>query len=189
LWFGVDDAASSCYMPMFCGITNIPEQLREGNGSMVDYSPTAAFWIFTKVSNFAYSRYSDMIVHIREKQRTFEQKFVKEIQDMEKEMVELFKNDPEKAQRRINQYSSQAAYDVCKAWDDLFIYLLVKYNDGNVKKEENGKFLKTDGVVPHVVSPQHPRYPDHWYEMIIQDCGKNIEYKNNRLELENYRFD
>ena len=177
LWFGVDDAASSCYMPMFCGINNIPEQLRENNGSMVDYSPTAAFWTFTKVSNLAYSRYSDMIVHIKEKQHAFEQKFVKEIKEMEKEMVELFKNDPERAQRLINQYSNKAAYDVCKAWDELFIYLLVKYNDGNVKKEENGKFLKTNGAVPQTVSPQHPRYPDRWYEMIIQDCGKNIEYK------------
>ena len=186
LWFGVDDAASTCYMPMFCGITEIPEQLREGNGSMVDYSPTAAFWIFTKVSNFAYSRYRDMIVHINEKQQAFEQKFVKEIKEMEKEMIELFRTDPEKAQKRINQYSLQAAKDVCKAWDELFIYLLVKYNDGNIKKEENGKFLKTDGVVPHVVFPEQPRYPDHWYEMIIKDAGKNLEYKDTKLELENY---
>ena len=56
-WFGVDDAASSCYIPMFCGITEIPEAVREGNGSMVDYSSTAAFWIFTKVSQLVYTRY------------------------------------------------------------------------------------------------------------------------------------
>ena len=186
LWFGVDDAASSCYMPMFCGINKIPEQLREGNGSMVDYSPTAAFWIFTKVSNLAYSRYSDMIVHIQEKQHYFEQKFVNDVKNMEKEMIQLFNSDPEKAQERINQYSIKAAADVCKAWDDLFIYLLVKYNDGNVKIEENGKFKKTDGVIPQCPSPGHPRYQDRWYVMIIQDCGKNIEYKENKLKLENY---
>ena len=186
LWFGVDDAASSCYIPIFCGITEIPEQLREGNGSMVDYSPTAAFWIFTKVSNFAYSRYSDMIVHIKEKQCYFEQKFVDEIKEMEKEMVQLFNNDPKKAQERINQYSIKATENVCKTWDELFIYLLVKYNDGNVKKEENGKFKKTDGAIPHVVSPEQPKYSDRSYEMIIQDCGKNIEYKETKLKLENY---
>jgi dipeptidase len=186
LWFAVDDAASSCYMPMFCGINKIPEQLREGNGSMVDYSPTAAFWIFTKVSNFAYSRYSDMIVHIKEKQRYFEQKFVDEVKKMESEMKQLFLTDPEKAQERINQYSTKAAAEVCKTWDELFTYLLVKYNDGNVKKEENGKFKKTDGVVPLSVSPEHPKYQDRWYEMIIKDCGKNIEYKDNKLKLENY---
>ena len=31
LWFGVDDAASTVYMPMYCGITRVPESLAEGN--------------------------------------------------------------------------------------------------------------------------------------------------------------
>lgn len=186
IWFGVDDAASSCYMPIFCGINQIPEELKEGNGSMVDYSPTAAFWKFTKVSNFAYSRYNDMIVHIKEKQQGFEKKFVNDIQKMEKEIVDMFANNPAEAQKRINQYSAQQVKEVCKAWDDLFVYLLVKYNDGNVKKEENGKFQKTKGTVPHSVSPAHPRYSDQWYQMIIDDCGKNIEYKETKLKLENY---
>lgn len=186
IWFGVDDAASSCYMPIFCGINKIPEELRVGNGSMVDYSPTAAFWRFTKVSNFAYSRYNDMIVHIKEKQQNFEQRFVAEIKKMEKEMVDLFANNPAEAQKRINDYSAKQVSEVCKAWDDLFVYLLVKYNDGNVKKEENGKFVKTKGVVPHSVSPAHPRYSDKWYQMIIDNCGKNIEYKETKLKLENY---
>ena len=103
-----------------------------------------------------------------------------EVKEMEKEMVQLFNSDPEKAQQRINQYAAQAAQTVCKAWDDLFVYLLVKYNDGNVKKEENGKLLKTNGAILHSVPPAHPKYPDHWYEMIIKDCGPNIEYKDTK---------
>ena len=174
-WFGVDDAASSCYVPMFCGITEIPEAFREGNGSMVDYSPTAAYWIFTKVSNFAYSRYSDMIVHIKAKQQEFENSFVKDIQNMEGEMKSLFANDPAKAQQRINRYSNQKAQEVCSAWNQLFEYLLVKYNDGNVKKEENGKFLKTNAVKPQCVQPAHPAYPEKWYKIIVDDCGNNIQ--------------
>ena len=174
-WFGVDDAASTCYVPMFCGITEIPEAYREGNGSMVDYSPTAAYWIFTKVSNFAYSRYSDMIVHIKAKQQEFESAFVKDIQNMEGEMKSLFANDPAKAQQRINRYSNQKTQEVCSAWNQLFEYLLVKYNDGNVKKEENGKFLKTNAVKPQCVQPEHPAYPEKWYKIIVDDCGNNIQ--------------
>lgn len=186
LWFGVDDAASSCYVPMFCGITEIPEEFREGNGSMVDYSPTAAFWTFTKVSNFAYSRYNDMIKHINDKQKAFETSFVDDIRQMQQEMVDLFKSNPAAAQQRINEYSNDKTREVCQAWEDLFVYLLVKYNDGNVKKEENGKFLKTKGAVQHAVSPDHPRYPDKWYKMIIEDCGPNIKYYDTKLKLENY---
>ncbi len=174
-WFGVDDAASTCYVPMFCGITEIPEAYREGNGSMVDYSPTAAYWIFTKVSNFAYSRYSDMIVPIKAKQQEFENAFVKDIQNMEGEMKSLFANNPAKAQERINQYSNNKAQEVCTAWNHLFEYLLVKYNDGNVKKEKDGKFLKTNAVKPQCESPAHPTYPDKWYKIIVDDCGNNIQ--------------
>lgn len=174
-WFGVDDAASSCYVPMFCGINQIPEEFREGNGSMIDYSPTAAFWIFTKVSNFAYSRYKDMIVHIKTLQQKFENSFVNDIVNMEKDMIEMFKTNPVAAQQKINQYSNIKTREVCSAWNSLFEYLLVKYHDGNIKKEENGKFLKTDTEKPQCVFPEQPRYPDKWYEMIVKDCGSNIK--------------
>jgi dipeptidase len=65
LWFGVDDAASSIYVPMYCGINSVPECYRAGNGSLVEYSPTSAFWIYNQVANFAYSKYSFMIQDIK----------------------------------------------------------------------------------------------------------------------------
>ncbi|MDE7102349.1 MAG: C69 family dipeptidase, partial [Bacteroidales bacterium] len=39
LWFGVDDTYFTCYTPMYCGITEIPECFRVGNGNMAEYSP------------------------------------------------------------------------------------------------------------------------------------------------------
>lgn len=177
LWFGVDDAASNCYIPMFCGITDIPEAVREGNGSLVDYSPTAAFWIFTKVSQMVYTRYSDMIKHVNERQEMFENGAVKNIRAMENEMVELFKNDPAKAEKRINEISNRCTKEVCNAWNNLYEYLLVKYNDGNIKKEKNGKFLKTDTQIPQCEFPDQPEYPAKWYKIIADDCGNNIQEK------------
>ena len=176
-WFGVDDAASSCYIPMFCGITEIPEAVREGNGSMVDYSSTAAFWIFTKVSQLVYTRYSDMIKHVNEQQHKYEFGAIKNIREMEKEMVELFRNDPAKAQKRINDISTRCNQEFCNAWNHLFEFLLVKYNEGNVKVEKNGKFAKTNTRIPQCESPEHPNYPDKWYKIIVDDCGKNIQHK------------
>lgn len=177
LWFGVDDAGSNCYMPMFCGINEIPEPLREGNGSLVDYSPTAAFWIFTKVSQLVYTRYSDMIKHVRERQDLFEFGAVKNIRAMEREMIDLFQNDPEKAQIRINTISNMYVNEICSEWNKLYQYLLVKYNDGNVKKEKDGKFLKTNTRKPQPEFPDQPVYPEKWYKTIVDDCGKNIELK------------
>ena len=176
-WFGVDDAASSCYIPMFCGITDIPDAVREGNGSMVDYSSTAAYWIFTKVSQLVYTRYKDMIKHVNEQQHKYEFGAVKNIREMENDMVKLFKDDPAKAQKRINDISNRCTQEVCNAWNHLFEYLLVKYNDGNIKVEKNGKFAKTDTKIPQCEFPEQPNYPDKWYKIIVDDCGNNIQEK------------
>ena len=46
-WFGVDDAATNLYVPMYCRITEVPECYREGNGDLYTYSPTSAFWAST----------------------------------------------------------------------------------------------------------------------------------------------
>ena len=35
LWFGVDDAATSCLTPIYCSATEVPECLNENNGSML----------------------------------------------------------------------------------------------------------------------------------------------------------
>ena len=65
LWFGVDDAATSCLTPIFCSTEEVPECFREGNGSMLEYSPTSAFWLFNCVTNFAYMRYDMIAADIR----------------------------------------------------------------------------------------------------------------------------
>ena len=85
--------------------------------------------------------------------------------------------DPETARKELNKYSIKAAHEVCKEWNNLFEYLLVKYHDGNVKKEENGKFVTNGTEKPQVVFPDQPKWPDEWYRMIVRDCGKNIQAK------------
>ena len=65
LWFGVDDAATSCLTPIYCSATEVPECFREGNGTMLKYSPTSAFWLFNRVTNFAYLRYDLIAADIR----------------------------------------------------------------------------------------------------------------------------
>jgi len=57
LWFGVDDAATSALTPIYSSSVRVPECFRVGNGNMTTYSPTSAFWIFNRVTNFAYLRY------------------------------------------------------------------------------------------------------------------------------------
>jgi dipeptidase len=144
---------------------------------MVEYSPTSAFWTFTKVSNFAYTRYNTMIKHINKKQDQWENQSIHDIKNLERHIVSIYEKDPEKAIEQLTNFSNQRTREVVNDWNKLFEYLLVKYHDGNIKKEENGKFLTNESENPQAVFPDQPKYPDKWYHMIVNDCGKNIILK------------
>ena len=56
-WFGVDDAGTSPLMPFFSCTNSVPECLREGNGSLIEYSETSMYWAVSRIAQFAYLRY------------------------------------------------------------------------------------------------------------------------------------
>ncbi|MCM1042402.1 MAG: C69 family dipeptidase [Bacteroides sp.] len=172
LWFGVDDTYSTCYAPMYCGITEIPLCFRVGNGDMVTYSPTSAFWLFNLVTNFAYGRYSDMIEDIQKVQSYLENAFQQEVAENDARMKD--ETDNARLVAFANQFSNAKAEFMFNLWKKLSEYLLVKYIDGNVKKTNaNGNFTTTP--YGHMEMPEWPPYPEFWYRKIVEDCGDNIK--------------
>ena len=168
LWFGVDDTYSTVYCPMYCGITQIPLYFQEGNGNMVTYSPTSAFWLFNQVANFVYSRYDAMIVDLQKVQSTLETGYVKSVADNDAKVKNL---SGDQLTAALNKYSNEQADNMFTAWTNLSHYLLVKYMDGNIKKEKDGRFLESEDRPGQNVFPDQPRYPDWWYRKIVEDHG------------------
>ncbi|MFV0520856.1 MAG: dipeptidase [Mangrovibacterium sp.] len=174
LWFGVDDTYSTCYAPMYSSITKTPECFRVGNGDMLTFSPTAAFWTFNKVANFAYLRYDDMIKDIRKKQTEIEGKFMDYTNAIDAAAKKLYdEQGADKARDFLTTYSANEANNMTAKWEQLFQYLLIKYMDGNVKKEKNGKFLRSE--TGHAVYPDFPGYPEWWLEAIVKATGNKFE--------------
>ncbi len=174
LWFGVDDTYSTCYIPMYCGITEIPECFAVGNGDMLNYSETAAFWTFNKVTNLAYLRYNSMIKHIRDLQAEIEAQFIAYTPAIDAAAKMLYENEgSEKAREFLTQYSVNESNNTTARWEKLFEYLLVKYIDGNVKKEENGKFTRNEYGLPAM--PDMPGYPEWWYRAIVKSTGDHFK--------------
>ena len=169
LWFGVDDTYSTCYCPMFCGLTEIPLCFREGNGSMSRYSETAAFWLFNRVANACYLRYDVMIKDVAKVQQRLEKAFAGKVQ--------AFQWDPagEKAGQQLNEFSAGMAQTMMEEWRNLDILLLTKYIDGNIKQEEDGRILTTEtGVVKY---PAQPPYPEWFYRAIVDDHGEVLRVR------------
>ena len=172
IWFGVDDTYSTVYCPMYCGITDIPVCFREGNGDMLTYSPTSAFWLFNRVTNFVYSRYKDMIVDLQKVQTDLEEGFITDVEKFDNRAKNATENE---VITLLNDFSGRQAKKMMDEWTKLDQYLLIKYIDGNVKKEENGKFKRTEWG--GCAMPNQPEYPQWFYRQIVKDHGNIIEVK------------
>lgn len=174
LWFGVDDADMCVFTPMYCSMTDVPECYRVGNGDLLEFSWTSAFWMHNWVANMAYSKYSYMIKDIRKVQSSLENKFFAMQPMIEKYATDLEKTDgKEAAIDFLTNYSITEANGATQRWKKLGEYLLVKYIDGNVKKEKDGKFLRTEDNYP--AFPDQPGYDERFYRSIVEDNGENLK--------------
>jgi dipeptidase len=175
LWFGVDDAASSVYMPMYCGITEVPHSLAVGNGDMLTFSWESAFWIFNWVSNMAYSRYSFMIEDIKPVQTELEAKFIAATPAVDQAARAIYDQNPDLAREFLTDYSLNQAQITFDRWKKLGEFLMVKYLDGNLHPEENGVFLRNPHGNP--ASPKYPGYSKDYYRQVVKDAGDKLKVK------------
>ncbi|MCC8199606.1 MAG: C69 family dipeptidase [Tannerellaceae bacterium] len=175
LWFGVDDADMAVFCPVYCSVTASPECYRVGNGDMLTFSWTSAFWIHNWVANMAYHKYSFMIEDIRKVQQELENGFQEMIPAIDKAATELYAKDPQEAARFLTWYSSTTADEATARWKKLGEYLLVKYIDGNVKKEENGQFKRNPYGLP--AYPDFPGYDEAYYRSIVQSAGDRLKVR------------
>ncbi|HPD65858.1 MAG TPA: C69 family dipeptidase [Bacteroidia bacterium] len=172
-WFGVDDANTTVFSPMYCGINKVPPAYAEGDGNMLQFSNDAAFWVFTMVSNFTYLRYSYMIEDVRKVQKELEDKFVSYMPAIDLAAKNLYDKNPELARQFLTDYSVNTGQAVVERWKQLFQYLIVKYHDGNIKKEKDGQFETNGYGMP--VSPSQPGYPEWFLKKIVEDKGSFLE--------------
>ena len=184
LWFGVDDAASSCLTPIFCSAQEVPECFREDNGSMLEYSPTSAFWLFNRTTNFAYMRYDMISADIRKVTDKWENDMLRNVQALN---ARVGKMSPEARRSHLTQLSVETAQQLFDRWQRLNNYLLVKYMDGNVKSEHGDvlTFLDGDGSAAHFVDNgngkqipgkiQFPGYNEKWKRAVAKDNGEILK--------------
>lgn len=166
LWFGVDDASSTVYVPMYCGMLKAPETFAVGNGAMMKWSDNAAFWVFNQVTNYAYTRYNLIHPEIAMVQAELEDKFIKLTNAVDKAAAELYKADPKLAREYLTDFSVKQADNTVERWKELYQYLFMKYMDGNVKE-----------YVPGEQNPKKksPGYGDDWYKKIVEQTGDHFK--------------
>ena len=179
-WFGVDDAASSIFVPVYCSTNKVPLCYDENNGSLLEYSSTSAFWVYNTVANFAYSKYSYMMPDIIKVQSQWENAFYKLIIDIDKEAQNLSESD---ARNFLTDFSNTQAEVSTAAWKKFGEYLLVKYMDGNIKRESSsGVFEQNEYKIPSSII--RAGYPEEYLKQVKSELqnlkGKTQEEIDNR---------
>jgi len=164
LWFGVDDAATGLYVPMYCGMNRVPECYRPDNGSLLEYSATSAFWTYNSVANYAYSKYSYMLPDIKKVQSKWETDFNSLVPAIDKVAVDMPEAD---ARVFLSDFSVAQAENSTAAWKKLGEYLLVKYMDGNIKAEKNAKFVQNEYKIPPTII--RAGYPEEFLRKMVKE--------------------
>ena len=165
LWFGVDDANSTVFVPMYGSITRTPRAYAVGNGDMMTWSDDAAFWIFNQVANLAYTRYDAIIEDVRAVQQELEAKFLAYAPAIDKAAVELHQVSPELAVEFLTDYCVKQGDETARRWRQLYQHLFLKYMDGNVKTPD-----------PPNRNPKvtWPGYSEAWYRRIVEEKGEHF---------------
>ncbi len=137
LWFGMDDAATSCLTPFYSASSKIPFAWGEESGSLFKYSPDAAFWKFSQATNFAYMSYNTIAPDICTVADAWENSKLAEVEAIDAAAMQF---EGEARRSFVTTYSNMTASALLERWSNLYVYLMTKHIDAKVKKE-NGDVL------------------------------------------------
>lgn len=156
-WFAVDDAATSPLSPFYACSNEISHHYALGNGSMIEYSPTSMFWLQNRIAQFAYLRYNQIGKEVRENVDAHERQMMEKIAQADKNALEAV--SVEAAEKMLTQFSVKEANELFVKWKALDEYLLVKFIDGNIKRQNADGSFKNNGHSKTI--PPAPVYGDY----------------------------
>ena len=125
-----------------------------------------------------YTRYSDMSIDMQKAQSKLENQFRTAQPEVEQEATRLREQSPSQAVQYLTQYTNNLVKEGVAEWKKLGEYLMVKYVDGVVKREENGQFTRNPYGEP--ASPLRPGYSNEYYRKIVDQTGE--KYKVHPIE-------
>ena len=151
LAFGAQD--TSCYMPLYAGITEIPKSFQVGDHWV--FSRDSARWAFDYVDFHTQVLYSYAIEDVREAQKTWEKSAVERTPVIDEFAEGLYKKDPAQVHRFLTDYCISNANRVIDAWWNLGDQLLVKYNHLWIYDTKGRK-------------RQPLKFPDWWLKLLVE---------------------
>lgn len=180
IWFGTDDAATSYLTPCYVNSSRVPHCFEVGNGDLLHYSPSSAFWACNRIAQACYKMYDQMEPLVRAEIDSWEKSQIEEkVPEMDRRLCSLLeKGKAKKAVKEMTKFSCESADEIFEKWVELDQLLLVKFIDGNVKAQnEDGSFRHSpysEGIPDGLTQPG---YTERFKHAIVEDNGARLEVK------------
>ena len=169
-WFANDDANMAAFTPVYCSMTERPECYNTPGVDAVHFSKKNAYWVCNMTSNMVYPRYSLMFPTLKEVRDSLDNSYFAAQAGVEKKAQELYAQNPQAAVKYLNDYSVEKAQQMLARWNQLFEFMVVKYNDMIIKPtDKNGTFKKTPYGLG--ATPVRPGYPEKFAKQLVKLSG------------------
>ena len=166
-WFANDDANMAAFTPVYCSMTERPECYNTPGADALHFSKKNAYWVCNMTSNMVYPRYSLMFPTLKEVRDSLDNSYFAAQAGVEKKAQELYAQNPQAAVKYLNDYSVEKAQQMLARWNQLFEFMVVKYNDMIIKPtDKNGTFEKTQYGLG-----ARPGYPEKYAKELVKQSG------------------
>ena len=152
VWVSLGATPTSCFVPFYAGITEIPHSFTIGDHWNFDRN--SARWAFDYVDYHCIPKYVYAIEDVKTAQAKWEGDAFARQADIEAKALALHREDPAKAARFLTEYCLDNSRQVIEAWWKLGDDLLVKHNEGYLFTEDRKQ--------------TQVGYPEKWLRLFIE---------------------
>lgn len=130
-WVFQDNAYTSPYLPIFTGVTVIPEVYSTYNPAQ--YADNSVRWAIDFVDNLLYLNWQEGKKDLEAARAPMEKRFFERNSEIEKEYAALQKKSPKKAAELLNAYTQECATQVMNTYGELRNTLITKYTNNKMR--------------------------------------------------------
>lgn len=126
LWFGFGPPSTTCYVPVYCGVTELPESWGETALNGIGWED--AWWAFDLVEQLPYIKWQSAIEDVKGLRDPAEAAFFEMQPEFENTVAQVYaKRGKNAASKYVNNYTNHCMTSVSDTYWQMVDYLLFKY--------------------------------------------------------------
>lgn len=173
IWWGNDDSGMVAYTPVYCSASRVPRCYDDPNADAFHFSEDCAYWVCNWVSNMVYPRWSLLYPELQQVRDSLQDSYFAQQTQLERRAIALLPAQRDSAIALLTDYGDRMGDQMVKRWRQMAWHMIVKYNDGVIRQEQNGRYKRnSSGFRPVLTRPGMTSKSRH---RIHQATGTRLE--------------